>query len=152
MRPVTSLPELKQMRAALGKENVTLGLPLQGKTRATYGNPGLLSLTSINEEENREAAYEVLSYLSSAESQEALNAAAGNLPTRVDVDASATDPDLKVLNETLQYANPGEPSPFARQVMATLAPYIQAALGGDLTPKEALKKAAEEARALLDRS
>ncbi|MCX5394342.1 extracellular solute-binding protein [Streptomyces sp. NBC_00094] len=152
MRPVTSLPELKQMRAALGKENVTLGLPLEGKVRATYGNPGLLSLTSINEEENREAAYTVLSYLSSAESQESLNEAAGNLPTRVDVHAPDSDPDLKILNETLRYANAGEPSPAARQVMATLAPYIQAALGGDLTPKEALKKAAEEARALLARS
>lgn len=64
------------MRAVLGKDNVALGLPLQGMVQATYGNPGLLSLTSINKDENREAAYDVLAYLSSAESQKALNAAA----------------------------------------------------------------------------
>ncbi|MCX5085433.1 extracellular solute-binding protein [Streptomyces sp. NBC_00401] len=152
MRPVTSLPEVQQMRAVLGKDNVALGLPLQGMVQATYGNPGLLSLTSINKDENREAAYDVLAYLSSAESQKALNAAAGNLPTRTDVKAPGTGPDFQVLKEALQYANPGEPSPAARQVMATLAPNIQAALAGDLTPKEALKKAADEARELLARS
>ncbi|MFF0483189.1 ABC transporter substrate-binding protein [Streptomyces sp. NPDC004435] len=152
MRAVTSLPELGQMRAALGKENVALGLPLQGKVRATYGNPGLLSLTSINEDENREAAYDVLAYLSSAEAQASLNAASGTFRTRTDVTSPGTGPDFEVLNEALQYANPGEPSPAARQVMATLAPYIQSALGGDRTPKEALEKAAEEARAPLARS
>ncbi|NBE52111.1 extracellular solute-binding protein [Streptomyces boluensis] len=152
MRAVTSLPELQQMRAALGKENVALGLPLQGTVQATYGNPGLLSLTSINEDENRDAAYDVLAYLSSPEAQESLNAAAGTFPTRTDVKAPGTGPDFEVLNEALDHANPGEPSPAARQVMAALAPSIQAALGGDLTPKQALKKAAEEARALLARS
>ncbi|MBT2896664.1 ABC transporter substrate-binding protein [Streptomyces sp. McG3] len=152
LRPVTSLPELAQMRAALGEENVSLGAPLQGEVRATYGNPGLLSLTSINEEENREAAYKVLAHLSSPKAQESLNAAAGNFPTRTDVKAPGRGPDFEVLNAALKDANPGEPSPAARQVMAILAPYIQAALGGDLSPKEALKKAAEESRALLARS
>lgn len=74
------------------------------------------------------------------------------MPTRTDVKAPGTGPDFQVLKEALQYANPGEPSPAARQVMATLAPNIQAALAGDLTPKEALKKAADEARELLARS
>ncbi|MFB7587083.1 extracellular solute-binding protein [Streptomyces sp. NPDC056169] len=152
MRAVTSLPELRQMRAALGEGNVALGLPLQGAVRATYGNPGLLSLTSINEDENREAAYEVLAYLTSAEAQASLNAASGTFPTRTDVKAPGTGPDVQVLNEALAYANAGEPSPAARQVMATLAPYIQSALSGDRTPQEALKKAADEARDLLARS
>ncbi len=61
MRATTSLPELKQMRAALGADNVALGAPLQGKVQATYGNPGLLALTSINKKENRDAAYKVMS-------------------------------------------------------------------------------------------
>jgi multiple sugar transport system substrate-binding protein len=152
MRPVTSLPELQQMRAALGKDNVALGLPLQGKVRATYGNPGLLSLTSINKDDNRQAAYQVLSYLSSPKAQKSLNAAAGNFPTRTDVKAQGSGPDLKAMNGALDYANPGEPSPAARQVMSALAPYIQAALRGDLSAEEALNKAAAEARGLLARS
>ncbi|MFJ3696602.1 ABC transporter substrate-binding protein [Streptomyces sp. NPDC090052] len=152
MRPVTSLPELQQMRAALGKDSVTLGLPLKDQARATYGNPGLLSLTSINKDSNRKAAYEVLSYLSSAKAQASLNAAAGNFPARTDVQAPGTGPDFKTMTKALKYANPGEPSPAARQVMSALAPCIQAALGGDLSAKAALDKAAKEARALLARS
>ncbi|WP_406458498.1 extracellular solute-binding protein [Streptomyces sp. NBC_00876] len=152
MRAVTSLPELTQMRAALGKDNVALGLPLQGKERATYGNPGLLALTSITKDENRDAANDVLTYLSSPERQASLNAAAGNFPTRTDVKAPGTGPDFKALSDSLQYASPGEPSPAARQVMAALAPYIQGALGGDLSAREALEKAGKEARELLARS
>ncbi|MFC9465558.1 extracellular solute-binding protein [Streptomyces coelicoflavus] len=152
MRAVTSLPEVGQMRAALGNDSVELGLPLQGKVRATYGNPGLLSLTSINKDENRQSAYDVLAYLGSPSMQASLNKAAGNFPTRTDVKAPGSGPDFKALNDSLKYANPGEPSPVARQVMAALAPYIQAALGGDMPAEEALKKAAEEARGLLSRA
>ncbi|HEY9329753.1 MAG TPA: extracellular solute-binding protein [Streptomyces sp.] len=152
MRAVTSLPELKQMRAALGEDDVRLGLPLRSTVRATYGNPGLLALTSINKDHNRQAAYEVLAYLTSPPMQTSLNRAAGNFPTRTDVKAPGSGPDFKALNDSLQYANPGEPSPVARQVMAALAPYIQAALGGDMSAEDALKKAANEARDLLSRA
>ncbi|MFE7118273.1 extracellular solute-binding protein [Streptomyces sp. NPDC057654] len=152
MRAVTSLPELQQMRAALGEKNVRFGPPLQGKVRATYGNPGLLSLTSINEKGNREAAYQVLSYLTSAKTQAALDEAAGTFPTRTDVKPPGDSPDVKALDEALRYANPGEPSPVARQVMSVLAPRIQAALKGDMTAKEALDQAADDARELLARS
>ncbi|WP_020389265.1 extracellular solute-binding protein [Kribbella catacumbae] len=152
LRATTSLPELKQLRAALGKENVALGQPLKGAVQATYGNPGLLALTSINKKENRNAAYQVLSYLTSAEHQKALNAAAGNFPTRTDVGIPGDGPDFATMSEALKSANPGEPSPAARQVMGALAPNIQAALRGDLTPKEALTRAAREARGIVERS
>ncbi|MEV0749309.1 extracellular solute-binding protein [Streptomyces sp. NBC_01220] len=152
MRAVTSLPELNQMRAALGEDGVRLGLPLRSTVRATYGNPGLLALTSINKDHNRQAAYDVLAYLTSPPMQTSLNKAAGNFPTRTDVKAPGSGPDFKALNDSLQYANPGEPSPVARQVMAALAPYIQAALGGDMSAEDALKKAANEARDLLSRA
>jgi multiple sugar transport system substrate-binding protein len=152
MRPITFLPEVQQMRAALGEDAIVLGAPLEGEAQATFGNPGLLSLTSINKKENREAAYEVLSFLTSPEQQEALNAAAANFPTRSDVAAPGEGPDYEALTAALEVANPGEPSPVARQVMGVLAPYIQAALNGDLSAKEALEKAADEARAVLDRA
>ncbi|AIY02244.1 ABC-type sugar transport system, periplasmic component [Arthrobacter sp. PAMC 25486] len=152
MRATTSLAELGLLRGALGDENVVLGAPLKGNVQATYGNPGLLALTSINKKENRDAAYEVLSYLSSAEAQAALNAAASNFPTRTDVKSEDENADTDALNAALEFANFGEASPVARQVMAILAPSIQAALGGKVTAKEALSKAADEARALLKRS
>lgn len=152
MRPITFLPEVEQMRAALGEDAIVLGEPLKGEEQVTFGNPGLLSLTSINKKENRAAAYEVLSFLTSLEQQEALNAAAANFPTRTDAAAPGEGPDYEALGAALEVANPGEPSPVARQVMGVLAPYIQSALNGDLSPEEALQKAADEARAILDRA
>lgn len=152
IRSTTSLAELRQMRAALGEGNVVLGAPLTGEVSATYGNPGLLSLTSINKKENREAAYEVLRFVTSAEFQSELNVTAGNFPTRTDVGLPGEGPDMDAFAAALEVANPGESNPAARQVMAVLAPYIQAALRGDLSPEEALKKASDEAQAVLDRS
>lgn len=152
LRSTTSLAEAEQLRAALGEENVVLGPPLTGEVQATYGNPGLLSLTSINRQENRNAAYAVLGHLTSAEFQTELNAAAGNFPSRTDVALQGEGADLEAFGAALEVANAGEANPAARQVMAVLAPYIQAALRGDLSPKEALDKAADEAQAVLDRS
>lgn len=152
LRSITSPPELAQMRAALGAENVVVGPPLTGEEQATYGNPGLLSLTSINKSANRAAAYEVLSFLTTPDFQTELNATAGNFPTRTDVELQGESADVEAFAAALEVANPGESNPAARQVMAVLAPYIQSALRGDLSPKEALQKAADEAQAVLDRS
>ncbi|WP_341947512.1 extracellular solute-binding protein [Microbacterium sp. LWH11-1.2] len=152
IRPTTQPSELAQMRAALGEENVVVGPPLEGETQATYGNPGLLSLTSINKSENRAAASSVLAFLTSKDFQTELNAAAGNFPSRTDVEIAGPEADRAAYEAALKVANPGEPNPAARQVMAVLAPYIQSALRGDLSAKDALEKAAEEAQAVLDRS
>ncbi|WP_341977600.1 extracellular solute-binding protein [Microbacterium sp. LWO13-1.2] len=152
IRSTTSPAELAQMRAALGEDAVVVGPPLKGEAQATYGNPGLLSLTSINKKENRAAAYEVLSFLTSADFQTELNATAGNFPTRTDVEIAGAEADRAAYEAALEVANPGEPNPAARQVMAVLAPYIQAALRGDISAEEALEKAAAEAQAALDRS
>lgn len=152
LRQMTSVPEAQQLRGPLGTDGVTLGAPIEGKKAVTYGSPGLLALTSINKSQNRQAAYSVLNYLSSATFQSSLIKAAGNLPTRKDVSVSQATPDITALEKALPYANAGEPSPASRQVMSILAPYIQSALRGDLTPKQALEKAASEAQDTLDRS
>jgi len=152
LRQMTSLAELKQLRGALGDSAVTFGAPITGKKSVTYSSPGLLALTSINKSANREAAYEVLRCLSSADFQTSLVTAAGNMPTRTDVTLNETGPDLTALQNALKSAYAGEASPASRQVMTILAPYIQSALRGDLSPKDALAKAAAEAQSALDRS
>ncbi|MDR2997885.1 MAG: extracellular solute-binding protein [Microbacterium sp.] len=144
--------ELGPLRAAVGGEGVEVGAPFTGKEQATFGNPGLIALTSINKKENRAAAYAVLNYLSTPDFQAKLSKASGNFSPRTDVAAPAEGPDYDTFKEALSVANPGEASPVARQVMAALAPYIQSALRGDLSPKEALDTAATAGRAILDRN
>ncbi|GAB2592294.1 extracellular solute-binding protein [Kribbella endophytica] len=152
VRMTSSLNDLKQLRRALGAKNVAFGPPLTGKVQATYGNPGLLALTSITKSDGKDAANEALRYLTSAEVQSALIAKTGALPTRTDVKVDTADPDVAQLVKALQVANPGEASPASRQVMAVLAPKIQAALRGDLSPQDALGQAAVEARSVLKNS
>ena len=152
IRYMTSFTQLEQMRAALGEENVVLGKPLKGKKRVTFASPGLLSLTSINSESNRQAAYKVMSFLTSPDMQAALNEASGTFPTRKDVPIPGEGPDYEAMSAALEYAHPGEPHPQARPVQEILKPYLQAALLGKKTPEEALSQAAAEARKLLARS
>jgi ABC-type glycerol-3-phosphate transport system substrate-binding protein len=152
MRIMTNRTELGQMRAALGEENVALGEPLTGAEQVTFANPGMLALTSINEEANREAAYEVIRYLTSPDVQTALNQASGTFPTRTDVPPPSDDADGQAMTTALEHAYAGEAHPQARPVMAILAPYLQSALQGNMTAEDALTEAAEEARELLGRS
>jgi ABC-type glycerol-3-phosphate transport system substrate-binding protein len=144
--------EVEPLRAAVGGDGVEVALPFEDEIRATFGNPGLMALTSINKQENRAAAYALLNYLSTTEFQTELSVASGNFAARTDVPAPGEGADYETLASALDYAIPGEPNPSARQVMAALAPYIQSALRGDLSPEEALSKAADEARGILDRN
>lgn len=152
VRYMTSLTQLEQMRAALGKENVVLGPPLKGEEQVTFANPGMLSLTSLNKEENRQAAYDVISFLTSADMQTKLNKASGTFPTRKDVSAPGEGPDYEAMQKALEYAHPGEAHAQARQIQEVLKPHLQSALQGKTTPEEALSKAAAEAREVLGRS
>lgn len=152
VRHQTSLTELDQMRAAIGEEHVVLGEPLTGTEQVSFANPGMLSLTAINSESNRDAAYQVTSYLTSADLQAQLNEASGTFPTRTDVPAPGEGPDYEAMTKALEFAHPGEPHPQARPVMAILAPYLQSALQGDMSAADALATAAGEARDLLARS
>lgn len=152
MRITTSLTDAQQLRTALGEQSMTIGAPLTGAVQATYGNPGMLALTSINRSDSREAAQQVLAHLTSAEVQTGLNELAGTFPTRTDVTIDESDPDVAAFAEALPYANAGEASPASRQVMTVLAPYVQAALRGDLSAADAMTQAAAEARGVLQRS
>lgn len=144
--------EIEPLRGALKDSTVEVGMPFKNKERVAYGNPGLMALTSINKKDNRQAALAVLEHMTTAEFQGKLSKASGNFAARSDVPAPKDDADYKTLQSVLEFANAGEPNPAARQVMAALAPYIQSALRGDMSAKEAMTKAAEESRAILDRN
>lgn len=142
-------PEIEQMRAGVGAENVVVGEPLTGEEQVSFGIPGVLALTSISE--NDDAALDVAAFIASPDVAAGLNEAAGTFPARGDVEAPAGDDALTALNDALQHARPGEVTPTARQVMAVLSTELQAALQGSKSAEQALSDAAEEARALIAR-
>lgn len=143
--------DVELMQAAVGEENVVVELPLTGEEQVSFGTPGVLGLTTINEEP--EAAYTVAEYLSSPEVAGALQIASGTYPARTDI-ASADEGDELATKfvEALEFAKPGEVEPNARQIMAALIPHLQAALQGQKTAEQALDDAAVEARDLIARA
>lgn len=139
--------EVDMMVAAHGEEAVVVGAPLTDVEQATFGTPGVLSLTTINEDQ--EAAAAAANYIASPEVAHELNVLAGSYPVRSDTEAPAEDEATLAFVDALEVARPGAVVPNARQVMAVLAPHLQAALLGDKTAEQALTDAAAEARALL---
>ncbi|HEX4815033.1 MAG TPA: extracellular solute-binding protein [Nonomuraea sp.] len=136
-----------QLGAAIGAENVGIGLPLEGKTRVAFGIPGALVLAKHSP--SKDAAKKLAAYISSPAVSAELAKESGFFPARTDVTVPGQTEVSKEFAKSLQYAFPGDTHPKARQVMGVLAPHIQAALLGKEDAKTALDAAAKEANQLL---
>ncbi|MGI5272824.1 extracellular solute-binding protein [Nonomuraea sp. CA-218870] len=136
-----------QLGAAIGEENVGIGLPLEGAKRVAFGIPGGVVLAKHSE--NKDAAKKLATHLASPEVTGELAKESGFFPARTDVTVPDQSEQAKEFAKSLEYAFPGDTHPQARQVMSLIAPHIQAALLGQASAKEALDAAAEEADALL---
>ncbi|UFU07597.1 ABC transporter substrate-binding protein [Ruania halotolerans] len=140
---------IEQMQAAIGEENVAVGAPLTGTVQASFGTPGLISRTTINEDED--AALEVARALAAPQAQSELYEASGWFPSRTDVEIAIEDEPTQALFDSLDVSNPGEAVPGARQVMSILATHIQSALQGQKDAQQAMDDAAAEARDAISR-
>lgn len=139
--------QANELGASIGAANVGVGRVLEGKKKVAFGIPGGLVLAKHSE--NKDGAKKFATYLSSPAVAADLAAAAGFFPARTDVTVPGQSATVKEFGESLEYAYPGDAHPKARQVMAVLAPQIQAALLGKKDAKQALDAAAKEANALL---
>ncbi|MCT1365752.1 sugar ABC transporter substrate-binding protein [Microbacterium sp. p3-SID131] len=147
MGSVLTQPQVAQMQAALGEDAVVVGAPLKGREQVAYGTPGVLSLTTVSKDDA--AALTAANFIASPAVAHELNIQAGNYPVRKDVEEPADDETTLAFVDALSFASPGEIFPNARQVMAVLAPHIQAALQGSVSAEQALADAAAEARTIL---
>ncbi|WP_336205668.1 extracellular solute-binding protein [Nonomuraea sp. LPB2021202275-12-8] len=136
-----------QLGAAIGAENVGIGLPIEGAKRVAFGIPG--GLVMAKHSENKDAAKKFATYLASPEVTAELAKESGFFPARTDVTVPGQSEAAKEFAKSLQYAFPGDTHPKARQVMGLIAPHIQAALLGKEDAKTALDAAAKEADTLL---
>lgn len=143
-------PEVEAMITAHGEENIVVGSPLMHKEQVSFGTPGVLALTTINE--NEEAAFTVAKFLSSVDTVAGLHKASGTYPARTDAPSPGDDEITQAFVDALEFARPGEVVPNARQVMAALQPHLQSALQGQVTAEEALSAAATEARSIIQRA
>jgi multiple sugar transport system substrate-binding protein len=97
-------------------------------------------------------AFKVLEYFASQDDK--MFAKFGQLPARSDITIAATgkplkDEALKVFLEQLKYAQPRGPHPAWPKISKAIQDAIQAALTGQMSPKDALDQAAEKISAVL---
>jgi multiple sugar transport system substrate-binding protein len=96
--------------------------------------------------EHPDEAFKALEYFASQDDK--MFEKYGQLPARSDITLPATgnekkDAALKVFQEQLQYAKARGPHPEWPKISKAIQDAIQAALTGQMTPKEALDQAAE---------
>ncbi|PRX67287.1 multiple sugar transport system substrate-binding protein [Nonomuraea fuscirosea] len=136
-----------QLGAAIGAENVGIGLPLEGTKRVAFGIPGGLVLAKHSE--IKDAARKFAAYVASAEVAGPLAKESGFFSARTDVTIPGQSEASKEFAKSLEFAFPGDTHPKARQVMSMIAAHVQAALIGKEDAKAALDAAAKEANELL---
>lgn len=138
---------VEQLGAAIGQENVGVGLPLEGRKRVAFGIPG--GLVVAKHSKSKDAAKKFAAYISSPAVGAELAKESGFFSARTDVTIPGQTEASKEFAKSLEFAFPGDTHPKARQVMAMVASHIQAALLGKEDAKTALDAAAKEANELL---
>lgn len=142
--------DVDQMRTIFGDDAIVVGEPLSDQEQVSFGTPGVLAVTTINED--LDAATRVANYIASTEVSHALHAASGTYPVRTDAEPPGDDETTLAFVDALDYAVPGEVVPNARQVMGALTPHLQAALQGSVSAEQALADAAAESREIIERA
>lgn len=150
MRYFAVKSDVDLMQTAFDEAAIVVGEPLTGVEQASFGTPGVLAVTTINED--LDAAMRVANYIASPDVSHELHVASGTYPVRTDTEAPGEDEITLAFVDALDHARPGEVVPNARQVMAALVPHLQAALQGSKAAQEALDDAAAEARDIISRA
>jgi multiple sugar transport system substrate-binding protein len=146
MSHVTTAAEARSIMTGIGAADTVIGLPLQGRVRATFGQPGALSL--VRKAKNTAAAKKALAHLTSPEVIDELCTRSDFFAPWTEVAPPADEVSRSFL-DALPFASAGDPHPQARKVMSLLAPHLQAALLGRSTPEQALADAAAEVDGVL---
>ena len=136
-----------QLGKAVGAENVSVGLPIQGTKRVAFGIPGGLVLAKASP--SIEQAKKFAAYVASAPVATALSKESGYFTARTDATVPEQSATAKEFEKSLEFAFPGDSHPKARQVMTLLSPEIQSALQGRKSAEQALDDAAKQVDDLL---
>lgn len=127
-----------------------LPVPEEGAQRSSA--MGDFNWAIFSNTEHPDEAFKVLEYFVSQDDR--MFKDFGQLPPRSDITIPPTgealkDAGLKVFIEQLQYAQPRGPHPEWPKISKAVQDAIQAALTGQMSPKEALDQAAEKISAVL---
>ncbi|MGE5587989.1 MAG: ABC transporter substrate-binding protein [Clostridia bacterium] len=143
------LNQIKTYSPDVYKE-VRVAPPLKHKAQATlYSFSGLFL---SKDSKHKAQAWEAIKFFGSKTSLAKINASMGTLPPRKSLataDFIARDPNIKVFVESMQYGKPNPNIPTWVKCRDAMSRYIEKAVFGQLSPKEALDQAAAEVDKIL---
>lgn len=131
-----------------GADNISVLAPFKKTKNITYGTVG--SLAIFKRSKSKDEAAKFVSYVTQPDVMKKYLAIPGYFsPRKSQSSLYASDPILGEEEKYLDLATVGPLHPQAREVMAALAPEIQAALLGKKSPEQALADAEKAANALI---
>ncbi|GAB3417665.1 type 2 periplasmic-binding domain-containing protein [Flindersiella endophytica] len=138
----------RQLAGYWGKENVSVLAPFKQAKDVTYGSVG--SLAILKRSAHKDEAGTFVAYVTRPDVMKKYLALPGYFSPRTSQSSLyASDPILGAAEKHVDLATAGPPHPRAREVMAALAPEIQAALLGRKSPEQALADAEKAANAVI---
>ena len=163
---LTTLPKIEQTRLAQGKvactwqyeavllekawgkANMVVGEPMKKVEQIGFGTVGSLSM--LKTAKSKAAAGKWIDFVTNTENLKKYDMAASYFsPKKSTGVLYASDPVLSAQEKMTPMMTVGALNPKSRQVMGALVPAIQAVLGGQKEPQQALDDAAKEANQLF---
>ena len=124
--------------------------PLEREISTSYGTMAGFSLFAHAAENN--VAREWIRYITSPEVAPTILGMGNYMPARQSMQGLyADEPILGAFEEQLPLMRTGVSHPSARQIISLVAPYIQGAILGEMSPEEALETAEQDVMRLLSR-
>lgn len=143
------LTQIKSYSPDIYKE-VRVAMPLTRSAQRTFYS--FAGMFMSKDSKHKDEAWKVIQFFSSKEALEKINSAMSTLPPRRSLGSAgfiAKDPNLKAFVEGMEYAKGNPNIPEWVKARDIISRYIEKALFGQISAKEALDKAADEVNALL---
>lgn len=140
----------RQMDETWGEGVLRVGPPLEHKVQTSYGTSAGFGV--FKDAQDPDAAKAWAQYITGPEAMPEIIGPGGYMPPRKSlVGLHGDDPLLGEFEKYVGQMHGGVRHRLARQIISTMAPYLQAAFLGDMEVKEALSTSADDVNRLLER-
>lgn len=138
------------LKGALGDDVLVIGEPMKNVEQVSYGTSAGFGV--FKDAQDADAAKAWVKFITGPEMMEKLLRASGYLAPRTSlVGMWSDDPVLGEFEKYIEMMHGGVRHRNSRQINSAISPYIQAAMLGEQTPKEALTAAEDDVARIIER-
>lgn len=141
---------VKRFAPTWGDGTAKIAAPLKQKVSTSYGTTAGFAV--FKDTKSPDAAKAWVKFITEAPQMETILKIGGFMPTRTSLDKMyADDPVVSEFQQYMPLMHGDVKNKASRQIISTVAPYIQAAFLGKQSPEDALKAAEDDVNRLLER-